>query len=115
MVLNMPETLEFPPRIEDLPPEPEPLEAYTERERKTPSIRWYRTKLTPQQQKRFFSRSDLLGAGQTLGYLGLMALTGVGAWYSAGHWPWWVTVALVFAHGTVARHRLQDARAQPLL
>lgn len=90
----------FPPRVEDLPPEPEPLAEFTEQERQKPSIRWYRTKLTPAQQKHLFSRSDALGAFQTLGYLGLVAAAGVGAWYSAGHWPWWVTVALIFTHGT---------------
>lgn len=100
--VSPPELEAFPPAIEDLPAEPAPLAEFTEQERKTPSIRWYRTKLTPAQQKRLFSRSDFHGAVQTLGYLGLMTATGVGAWYSAGHWPWWATVGLIFLHGTVS-------------
>lgn len=98
---STPDEAIFPPRVEDLPSEPEPLAQFTEAERKTPSIRWYRTKLTPEQMKQFSSRSDLLGAAQTLGYLACFLATAGSAWYSAGHWPWYVTVLLVFTHGTV--------------
>lgn len=45
-------------------------------------------------------RRDFLGALQTLGYLGLLVLTGGLAFYSTGRWPWWATVLLTFLHGT---------------
>jgi fatty acid desaturase len=44
-------------------------------------------------------RSDFKGFLQTGGYLGLLALTGATSVYSAYHWPWYATVALIYCHG----------------
>lgn len=38
------------------------------------SIDWYRTKLDPETHKRIHHKSDLHGAAQTLGFLGMLAL-----------------------------------------
>ena len=64
-------------------------------------VSWYRSPLEPAAMRKLHERSDLLGWLQSLGYLGVLLLTGSLAWYSAGHWPVWATVALVFLHGTV--------------
>lgn len=63
-------------------------------------VQWYRTPLSPETLNKLHSRSDLLGAMQTFGYLGTLIVTGGLAVYSAGRWPWWSTVLLVFLHGT---------------
>lgn len=78
-----------------------PLEELTENIRKGRSISWYRSPLTPEQVKAFHRKSDLLGAAQTLGHLGIWACTAAAALYSAAAWPWWVTALLVLLHGTV--------------
>jgi fatty acid desaturase len=64
------------------------------------TIAWYRTPLSREVQQSLHQRSDLLGWLQTLGYLGVITATGATAYYSAGHWPWPVTLALLFLHGT---------------
>jgi fatty acid desaturase len=66
-----------------------------------PTIEWYRSPLSKTDFRSLHVRSDFLGWCQTLGYLGVLVLTGSAAWYSAGHFPWYVTVLLVFLHGTV--------------
>ena len=82
---------------------PEPtLPEFTDRERTTPAIAWYRTRIAPAELKTLHQRSDLLGALQTLGYLGTITFTAALALYSFAHWPWYVTVLAVFLHGTVA-------------
>ncbi|NQU12268.1 fatty acid desaturase [bacterium] len=63
-------------------------------------VAWYRTPVDPQVLKGLHQRSDFRGALQTVGYLGTLVATGCLAFYSAGRWPWWVTVLLVFLHGT---------------
>lgn len=82
------------------------LQAITEEQRadgKRPrGVMWYRTKIDPEELKSLHVRSDLLGGLQTFGFLGLLILTGALALYSAWHWPWWVTVLLVFLHGTLS-------------
>ncbi len=70
------------------PPAPKPIE-------------WYRSPLDKADFRSLHERSDFLGACQTFGYLGILLLTGSAAWYSAGHWPWDLTVILLFLHGTV--------------
>ena len=67
-----------------------------------PPIHWYRTPLLPEVLRELHERSDLRGALQTLGYLGVLATTGSAALYAAGHWPVPVTVLIVFLHGMVA-------------
>jgi fatty acid desaturase len=63
-------------------------------------VKWYRTPIDPGLLKTLQRRSDLLGAAQTLGYLGVLAMSAGSAFYSAGRWPWWSTVLLTFLHGT---------------
>ena len=63
-------------------------------------IAWYRSPVDKGELRKLNQRSDLLGFAQTGGYLGLLALTGAAAWYSAYHLPWPVTVLAVFFHGT---------------
>jgi len=64
-------------------------------------IEWYRTPLDKADFRSLHERSDFLGWCQTLGYLGVLVLTASTAMYSAVHWPWDITVLLVFLHGTV--------------
>jgi fatty acid desaturase len=68
---------------------------------KSQPISWYRTPLDGEVMKRLHERSDFMGALQTLGYLGVIVATAGAALYSFSRWPWYVTVLLVFAHGTV--------------
>lgn len=86
---------------EQLGPEPETLAVFTAKERKKPVIDWYRTPIPTAEFKALHKKSDLKGAIQTLGYLGILAATGFTAFHSFRHWPWQATVALVFAHGMV--------------
>lgn len=68
--------------------------------RHPPRIRWHRSPVDREQLAILNQRSDLRGALQTGGFLGLLAAnTGLAAW-SALHWPWPVTLALVLWHGT---------------
>jgi len=46
-------------------------------------------------------RSDAWGLAQTLGHLGIIALTGALAWYAAVHWGWLALIGCLFLHGTV--------------
>ncbi|MDD5198817.1 MAG: fatty acid desaturase [Terrimicrobiaceae bacterium] len=50
--------------------------------------------------KGLHERSDARGWMQSLGYLGLLVLTGGLAFYAAGHWPVPVLIALLLLHGT---------------
>ncbi|MCC7357844.1 MAG: fatty acid desaturase [Anaerolineales bacterium] len=63
-------------------------------------VNWHRTPLPREVLAALNQRSDLLGWLQTLGHLGLLALTGGLAWYALGRAPWWVLLLLVFVHGT---------------
>ena len=64
-------------------------------------ITWYRSPLDSVDFKSLHQKSDFLGWLQSLGYLGLLCLTGGLVLYGAGRWPIGVVVALVFLHGTV--------------
>ncbi len=64
------------------------------------AIDWYRTPVDQQTLRRLYVRSDLKGAIQTFGYLSVLIGTGVLTYYSAYHWAWWVTLPLLFLHGT---------------
>jgi fatty acid desaturase len=63
-------------------------------------INWYRCRVSKEELAKLNQRSNFLGFLQTGGYLGLLAATGTAAFISAERWPWPVTVALVFFHGT---------------
>ncbi len=85
-----------------LPPEPKSLAQFTEEIRKAPVIQWYRTPLPREELKALHERSDLRGWIQTGGYLAIMVATATASIYSSFHWPWWITLFLVFLHGTVS-------------
>src|SRR5438552_826976 len=70
--------------------------------RKGRQIRWYRTPIDASLLREFSRRSDFRGALQTSGFLGIYATTGALSVYSAAHWRWYATTALVFLHGMVA-------------
>jgi fatty acid desaturase len=67
-----------------------------------PHIRWYRTPIGRETLAKLNARSDAKGFAQTLGYLGLMAVSAGLALFAIGRWPWWVIVTIVFLHGTIA-------------
>ena len=50
-------------------------------------ITWYRSRLDREVLRSLNQRSDWKGMLQTLGHLGLLALTGTGAFYAAGRLP----------------------------
>jgi fatty acid desaturase len=64
-------------------------------------VAWYRTPVESRTLRKLHERSDFFGWLQTLGYLSVIFLSGGIAFFSAGHWPLWVTLTLVFLHGTV--------------
>ncbi len=63
-------------------------------------IKWYRSPIAAEELARLNQRSDWQGWVQTLGYLGLLVLTGGLSWYAVGRWPTLVVLALLFLHGT---------------
>src|SRR3954469_22075107 len=69
---------------DESPPEP----------RKAPRIRWYRAPIDAGLLRDLSRRSDLRGAVQTLGYLGIYATTSTLAIYSAVHFRWYATIPL---------------------
>lgn len=79
-----------------------PLTELTEAIRRGKAITWYRSPLTPAQVKEIHQKSDLQGASQTFGYLGLLLISGSVAFFSASAWPWYATVLCLLAHGTIA-------------
>lgn len=86
---------------EKLGPEPESLAEFTRKERQVPVIDWYRTPLPKDVFKALHQRNDLKGAFQTLGHLAIRGVLAGAAWYSSTHYPWPVTVVLLFLFGTV--------------
>lgn len=89
---------EYTPVLKQEPPLPELTEAI----RQGKAITWYRCKLRPADMKALHVKSDWRGGIQTLGYLGILILTASATWYSAYHFPWYVTIALLFLHGTAS-------------
>jgi fatty acid desaturase len=72
----------------------------------TRRVQWYRCYVSREDLKHLNQRSDLLGFLQTLGYLGVLTLTGLAAYFSPRYLPhhWWrwpLIVAIFFIHGTV--------------
>lgn len=64
-------------------------------------IIWYRTPVERDTLAALNQRSDLLGAMQTLGHLGLLTLSGAAAFYAAAHWSVPALLAILFLHGTM--------------
>jgi fatty acid desaturase len=65
-----------------------------------PVISWYRSPLDKKDFKRLHDRNDWLGGLQSVGYWGLLVLTGSAAFYAAGRLPVVVVLLLIFLHGT---------------
>jgi hypothetical protein len=98
----------------------------SERPRSQP-IEWYWVPIEPQALAGLCRKSDSLAALQTIGFLSILVFTGSLAYYSSGHWPWYVTVVLLFLHGTcwgipeqrlsriLSRHGLRHALPEPVL
>ncbi len=66
-----------------------------------PAIKWYRVPVPAAELKKLTARSDLKGFLQSAGFLAVYATTAGLALYALNHFPWWVTVLLVFLHGTI--------------
>ena len=64
-------------------------------------ITWYRSRIDREVLRSLNQRSDWKGMLQTLGHLGLLTLTGTGAFYAAGRLPLPVLLLILFLHGTV--------------
>ena len=76
-------------------------------------IRWYRTPLDRDVLARLNTRSDARGMAQALGHILALALAGAGVLFSAGRWPWWSTLLLLFAYGTVGAFVTNPASSSP--
>lgn len=63
-------------------------------------VAWYRSPIDPKLLKAMHQRSDARGYVQTLGYLGILCVTGGLALYSSFTWSPLITLALLFIHGT---------------
>ena len=63
-------------------------------------INWYRTPIDRAVLAELNQRSDLFGLLQSLGHLGLLALTGAAAWFSLQAGLWWGLLIALFLHGT---------------
>ena len=64
-------------------------------------INWYRPQIDREVFRSLNQRSDWKGMLQTLGHLGLLALTGTGTFYAAAHLPLPVLLLILFLHGTM--------------
>lgn len=63
-------------------------------------IKWYRSPVDPGELRALNRRSNFRGLVQSLGYLGLLTMTGAGAIFSVGRLSWPYVVLIVFIHGT---------------
>ena len=63
-------------------------------------ISWYRSPVKREILAELNQRSDWKGFLYTFGNLGLLALTAGLSWYATIHWPVWMSVLLIFLHGT---------------
>jgi fatty acid desaturase len=69
-------------------------------EPKERKIAWYRSPVDRETLAQLNQRSDWKGLLQTLGHLGLLALTAAAAFYAAGQLPVVVLLLILFLHGT---------------
>lgn len=63
-------------------------------------IKWYRSPVAAEELALLNRRSDWRGLLQSVGYLGVLVLTGGLAWYAVGRIPPPGVLALLFLHGT---------------
>ena len=63
-------------------------------------VNWYRSPVEREILTTLNQHSDWRGMLQTLGYLGLLVLTGAAAWYAAGRLPIPIVVLLFYLYGT---------------
>jgi len=63
-------------------------------------IPWHRTKIDKRLLQELNQRSDAKGLWQAGGHLLLLLASGSLAVWSAGVWPWWATLGVVWIHGT---------------
>ena len=63
-------------------------------------ITWYKSPISRADLAELNQRSDWQGLLQTLGYLGLLGLTGSAVWYAVGQLPWPLVLVLIYLHGT---------------
>lgn len=64
-------------------------------------INWYRSPLSREDLAALNQRSDWKGLAQTLGHLGLLALSGTAAWIAADNQAWGWLLLILFIHGTI--------------
>jgi fatty acid desaturase len=64
-------------------------------------IKWYRTPVAAKELAQLNQRSNWKGLVQSIGFLGMLVLTGASTWYSLGRLPLFVTLLLLFVHGTI--------------
>jgi fatty acid desaturase len=69
-------------------------------DQKMQKIHWYRTPVDRETLNALNQRSDWKGLLQTLGHLGLLALTGTAAWFAAERLGWPALLLVLFVHGT---------------
>ena len=62
-------------------------------------MKWYRCSVSKEDLARLNQRSDWKGGLQTIGFLGVLGLTGTAAYVSAGRLPWYIVVLIVYIHG----------------
>ena len=62
-------------------------------------VKWYRCHVARETLRELNRRRNFLGFAQTLGFLGVLATASGVAIYASFHWPWYVTVLLVFVNG----------------
>jgi fatty acid desaturase len=63
-------------------------------------ITWYRSPVGREELAALNQRSDWKGMLQTLGYLGLLVLSGAAVWFAVGRFPLPVVLLLLFIYGT---------------
>jgi fatty acid desaturase len=64
-------------------------------------ISWYRSPVDKDTLALLYRRSDWMGLAQSLGHLGLLALTGAAAWVASANLPVWALLILLYLHGTL--------------
>src|SRR3989337_2118482 len=66
-------------------------------------IAWYKSPIPRETLAELNQRSDWQGLVMTVGYLGLLVLSGAAVWFAAGRLPPVVVLLLLFLHGPFHR------------